>query len=69
MVRSFFLMLLMSLVAINGYAQFYDDEDEIYFYADENDSANRAFVFNFDGKKAVLLATTRLQVKNTLEKD
>lgn len=31
-------------------AQFYDDEDEIYFYA--NEECDETFVFNFDGRKA-----------------
>lgn len=55
-----------------SYAQFYDDEDELYFYDyDGDESANCAFVFNFDGYKGTRLnrVGTRLEIVNNLKDD
>ncbi len=66
------MTVLISTLGCNvAFAQFYDDEDELYFYDCENERSNVAYVFNFDGKRAVVLnsPSTRLKVKNSLLKD
>ena len=62
--------VLFSLFNSNAiYAQFYDDDDEIYFYQTANGS-NSACIFNFDGKKATSFdVITTLGVKSCLKKD
>lgn len=64
------VVVLFSLFNSNAiYAQFYDDDDEIYFYQGV-DGIDRTRTFNFDGKKATSFGVIgTLKVKSCLEKD
>lgn len=63
--------MLFSLLNSNAiYAQFYDDDDEIYFYQRVNGNDNESEVFNFDGKKATNFDhPTTLKIKDYLGED
>lgn len=63
--------ILFSLLNSNAiYAQFYDDDDEIYFYQRVNGNDNDSKVFNFDGKKATNFDNpTTLKIKDYLGGD
>lgn len=70
--KKFIIVVFLSVFPVLSYAQFYDDEDELYFYDyDGDESANRAFVFNFDGEKGAILnkPDTRLNIVNNLKDD
>lgn len=72
--KKFIILVFLSVFPVISYAQFYDDEDELYFY-DINDNQpygdDHAYVFNFDGTKGTRLNDycTRLYVVNKLKDD
>lgn len=72
--KKFIILVFLSVFPVISYAQFYDDEDELYFY-DVNDNQpygdNHALVFNFDGTKGAILNVpgTRLKIVNNLKND
>lgn len=58
---------MLSLFYSNAYAQFYDDDYEIYFYQEVNNNSNASYVFNFDGRKATSFGfNTTLYIKDKL---
>ncbi len=71
MKKVFFISIVsvLSFFCSNAYAQFYDDDDEIYFYQDV-DRNNNAYVFNFNGRKATSFGSnTTLYIKARLKEN
>lgn len=70
--KKIFLISIVSMLCFfknTVYAQFYDEDDEIYFYQ-RVDADNNTYVFNFNGTKATTFGFhTTLGVKNKLKEN